>query len=198
MIPRVQALVGEMAEHRARFEAFSRSLSPDELATPVPGAPWTAFDYIAHLATIEALINPWFGAMVGAPVSAPSEVPPPQPFDLDDWNEAIVARRGGRSLDDIFEEAARNRETYIANLEQMTDEQLDTKVPFGGDRRVINLPPVLVPLHRLLAGIAIHDPMHTRDILRALPHRGEDPGVREWLDGVDLSRIDPEMAARRA
>jgi hypothetical protein len=198
MVPRVQAFTDEMADHRVRFEAFCRSLSQEELATPVPNAPWTVFDYIAHLATIEALINPWFGAMVGMPVTPSQEVPPPRPFDLDDWNEAIVARRAGRSLDQIFEEAAANREQYVANLERMTDEQLDSKVPFGGDRRKIDLPPVMVPLHTVLAGIAIHDPMHTRDMLRALPQRADDPGLREWLDGVDLSRIDPEMAARRA
>jgi hypothetical protein len=198
MVPRVEAIITEMAHHRTRFEAFCRSLSAAELRAPVPNAPWTVFDYIAHLATIEALINPWFGAMVGAPVIEKPEVPPPQPFDLDDWNEAIVARRAGRSLDEIFSEAAVNRARYNANLARMTDAQLDSKVPFGGDRRVIDLPPVLVPVITLLRGIAIHDPMHTNDMLRAIPERQTDPLVRDWLDDVDLSRIDPEMAARRA
>jgi hypothetical protein len=187
-----------MAEHRARFEAFCRLLSPEELTTPVPSAPWTVFDYIAHLTTIETLINPWFGAMVGASGIPLPEVAPPQPFDLDDWNEAIVARRQGRSLDELFAEAAANRQRYVEIVSRMTEQQLDTKVPFGGDRRVIDLPPVMVPVISLLTGIALHDPMHTQDILRALPHRRSDAAVSEWLDGLDLSRIDPEMAARRA
>ncbi len=196
MVPRVQALLDEMAEHRVHFKTFCRSLSDEELATPIPNAPWTVFDYIAHLATIEALINPWFGAMVGAPPAGKPEVAPPSPFDLDEWNEAIVERRHGRTLDEIFEEAARNREAYAANLSKMTDAHLDTKVPFGGDRKVINLPPVIVPLSNLLTGIALHDPMHTLDILRALPNRR--PAVAAWLGSIDMSRMDPEMVARRA
>jgi hypothetical protein len=196
MVPRVQALLDEMADHRVRFEAFCRSLSDRELATQVPGAPWTVFDYIAHLATIEALINPWLGAMVGAPPAGKPEVAPPQPFDLDEWNEAIVARRHGRSLDEIFAEAAQNRERYAENLSKMTDAQVDMKVPFGGDRKAIDLPPVIVPLSSLLTGIALHDVSHTLDILRALPARRA--GIAGWLDSVDFSRMDPEMAARRA
>ena len=196
MIPRIQSLLDEMADHRVLFEAFCRSLSDEELAAQIPNAPWTVFDYIAHLATIEALINPWFGAMVGAPPAAKPEVPPPSPFDLDEWNEAIVARRHGRTIDEIFAEAARNREAYAANLSKMTDAHLDTKIPFGGDRKVINLPPVIVPVYSLLTGIAIHDPMHTHDILRALPNRR--PDIADWLAAVDMSRMDPEMAARRA
>lgn len=198
MVPRTEALLAEMADHRVRFEAFCRSLTADELATPVPDAPWQVADYIAHLATIETLINPWFGAMAGITGVPRPEVAPPQPFDLDDWNEAIVARRHGRSLDEIFEEAAENRRWYADVVGKLTDEQLDSKIPFGGDRRVIDLPPVMLPLVDVLTGIAVHDPMHTQDILRALPQRRDVPAVREWLDGVDMSRLPPEMAARRA
>ena len=196
MVPRAQSLLDEMAHHRARFEPFCRSLTPEELAMPIPGAPWTVFDYIAHLATIEALINPWFGAMVGSPTPVSTEVPPPSPFDLDEWNEAIVARRHGRTLDDIFAEAAANRARYIENISKMTDANLDAKIPFGGDRKVINLPPVIVPLSNLLTGIALHDPLHTLDILRAIPHRR--PDIADWLAAIDMSRMDPEMVARRA
>jgi hypothetical protein len=193
----VDALLAEMAHHRVRFEAFCRSLTSEELATPVPDAPWTVADYIAHLATIEALINPWLAAMAGvAGIPAP-EVPPPTPFDLDDWNEAIVARRAGRSLDEVFEEAAENRQRYADILGALTDRQLEMEIPFGGDRRVIDLPPVMKPLLTVLTSVALHDPMHTLDMLRAIPQRRDDPGVSEWLASVDISRLDPEMAARR-
>jgi hypothetical protein len=198
MVPRTEALLAEMAEHRTRFEAFCRSLSAEELARPVPDAPWTVFDYIAHLATIETLINPWMGAMAGVTGIPLPEIAPPQPFDLDDWNGEIVVRRRGRSLDDVFAEAAENRKRYADIVGRLTDEQLDTKVPFGGDRRVIDLPRVMVPLINLLTGIALHDVTHTQDILRALPERREDPLIADWLAGVDMTRVDPEMAARRA
>lgn len=198
MVPRIQALLFEMAEHRARFEAFCRSLTNEELAAPVPDAPWTVADYIAHLATIETLINPWLGAMAGVQDVPRPEVAPPQPFDLDDWNEAIVARRNGRSLDEIFAEAAENRRMYADIIGRLTEEQLDSKIPFGGDRRAIDLPPVMVPLFKVLTGIALHDPMHTHDMLRAIPERRQDPAIEEWLGSVDMSRVPPEMAARRA
>lgn len=198
MVPRVEALLAEMADHRVQFEAFCRSLTPEELATPVPDAPWTVADYIAHLATIEALINPWFGAMAGVSGMPAPEVPPPTPFDLDDWNEAIVTRRASRSLDEIFAEAGENRRRYAEILRVLTDQHLDMEIPFGGDRRAIDLPPVMKPLFTVLTNVALHDPMHTLDMLRAIPHRRDDPGVSDWLAGVDMSRIDPEMAARRA
>lgn len=197
MVPRVEAILSEMTDHRARFEAFCRSLTPQELATPVPDSPWTVFDYIAHLGTIELLINRLMGPMVGATDMPRADVPPPQPFDLDDWNEAIVERRHGCTLDEVFAEAAENRERYASVLSKMTDAHLDMSIPFGGDRKKIDLPPVIVPLHTVLAGIAMHDATHTRDILRALPQR-RTPRIDEWLAGLDLSRVSPEMAARRA
>lgn len=197
-VPRIQTLLNEMESHRIKFEAFCRSLSEEELARQVPDSPWTVFDYIAHLATIESLINPWFGAMVSVKDIPRADVKPPQPFDLDDWNEAIVATRHERSLDDVLAEAAENRARYTGLLEKMTDDQLDAKVPFGGDRKKIDLPPVLVQFHSILSGIAMHDATHVRDMLRALPERAGDPDLRAWLRDLDLSRVSPEMAARRA
>ena len=172
--------------------------SEDELAAPVPNTPWTAFDYIAHLATIEALINPWFGAMTGAPTPPPTEVPPPRPFDLDEWNEAIVARRHGRTLDDVFTEAAANRAAI--HRQPRTHDRRPARLPHphSAATAAIDLPPVMIPLHDVLTGIALHDPMHTHDILRALPHRATDPAVAAWLATVDLTRTNPEMRARRA
>jgi hypothetical protein len=78
----------------------------------------------------------------------------------------------------------------------MGDDQLDMQIPFGGDRKVIDLPPVMIRLEELLWGIAMHDPMHTEDLVRALP--GREAELRPWLDSVDRSRVSPEMAARRA
>lgn len=195
VVPRAEKLLDEMADHRARFEAFCRTLSPEELGTRVPDSPWTVRDYIAHLSTIETLINPWFGAMAGVTGVPAPDVPPPAPFDLDEWNEAVVANRDGRPLDDIFQEAAENRRRYSEIVSRMTDQHLDTKVPFGGDRKAVDLPPVMVTMVGLLTGITLHDPMHMQDILRALPQRRQD--AAGWLDQVDMSRMDPEMVARR-
>jgi hypothetical protein len=184
-----------MARNRAEFERFCRSLTPDELRTQVPGAPWTVHDYIAHLATIDALIAPWLGAMAGVRGMPAPEVPPPVPFDIDDWNELIVERRRDRSVEELLVEAAETRANLARAIEALTDEKLDMMIPYGGDRKVIDLPPVPVQLGKLLYAVSLHDMTHTMDIIRALPER--EPDVREWLASGDFSRVPEEVAARR-
>ena len=192
---RVQPILDEMARHRERFEAFCRSLSKLELATQVPDTPWTVHGYIAHLCTIDSLISPFFGPMVGIADIPPPDTAVPVPFDIDEWNEAIVPKRAKASLDDLFVEAARHRANYVRVVEALSDAHLDSMVPFGGDRKVIDLPATTVQLESLLWAIALHDPNHTQDILRALPNREAD--VREWLASVDFGRVPEEITARR-
>ena len=50
----------------------------------------------------------------------------------------------------------------------MDDAQLDMMVPFGS-RRATNLPDAPVTLRSVRWAIAVHDPNHTQDILRAMP-----------------------------
>src|SRR6266496_3701881 len=85
---------------------------------------------------------------------------------------------------------------YVRVLSALSDEQLDMMIPFGGDRKVIDLPPTQVRLEDLLWAIALHDPSHTQDILRAIPQR--EPDVRDWLASSDFARIPEEITARRA
>jgi hypothetical protein len=193
--PRAQAILDEQARHRVEFEAFCRSLSTGELASPVPDAPWTVHGYIAHLATIDALISPFLAPIVGVTDVPRPEIPPPSPFDIDEWNEGIVPLRAGTSVDELFAEAAQHRAVFAGLLAQLSDQNLDMMIPFGGDRKVIDLPATMVRVEDLAWTIAIHDPMHTQDILRAIPHR--EPDVREWLDSVDFD-VPEEIAARRA
>jgi DinB superfamily len=192
---RKHAILDEMARHRERFRMFCRSLTPDELATPVPNSPWTVHDYIAHLATIDSLISPFFAPFVGISDIPPPDPPPPVPFDIDEWNETIVPRRADVSVDELLAEAARHRTNYLRVLEALPDEQLDAMIPFGGDRRVIDLPATQVRLEDLLWAIALHDPNHTQDILRALPAR--EPDVRDWLASVNFTRVPEAITARR-
>jgi len=193
---RKQVILDEMARHRERFEAFCRSLTAEEIATPVPTTPWTAHGYIAHLATIDSLISPFFSRFVGITDIPLPDPPPSVPFDIDEWNEAIVPLRASASLDDLLSEAARHRANYVRVLEALPDSQLDAMVPFGGDRKVINLPATQVRLEDLLWAIALHDPNHTQDILRALPSR--EPEVRDWLASAAFARVPEAITARRA
>jgi hypothetical protein len=195
-LPRVQAILDEQARHRERFEAFCRLLSDEELAEQVPGTPWTVHGYIAHLATIDSLIVPFLAPLVGITGVPAPEVPPPSPFDIDDWNEAMVLLRAGAALEELLSEAGRHRAEYVRVVSVLSDEQLDMMIPFGGDRKVIDLPPTQVRLEDLLWAIALHDPNHTQDILRAIPQR--EPDVRDWLASSDFARIPEEITARRA
>jgi hypothetical protein len=106
---RAQAILDEQARHRERFEAFCRSLTDAELAERVPGTPWTVHGYITHLATIDSLITPFLAPLVGVTDVARPEVPPPSPFDIDEWNEAMVPLRAGASVEELLAEARKHR-----------------------------------------------------------------------------------------
>jgi DinB superfamily len=189
------AILDEMARHREQFKAFCRSLSPEEMSERVPGSPWTVQDYIAHLCTIDGLLCRFFGPAVAIMDMPPLDVAPPTPFDIDEWNEAAVEKRCGASLEELFDEAVRHRATYIRILEALPEGQMGMMIPFGGDRKVIDLPATTVRLEDLLWSIALHDPNHTRDILRALPNR--EPELREWIASADFERVPAAITDRR-
>ena len=196
MNPRTRLVVDEMARHRVQFEHLCHDLSAAELAATIPGSHWSVKDYIAHLCTIDALIAHAFAAQVGQQAPMP-DIPYPQPFDIDDWNEAAVRSRADRSVDDLLAEGATNSEYMRNAISAMTDEHLDRIIPYGGDRKTLNLKPSMVRFGGLLWGIAVHDPTHTRDILRALPERAEQPWIQEWLGSVNESMIPAGVKEQR-
>ena len=196
MNPRTRLVVDELARHRTQFEWFCRSLTGEELATPIPASPWTVKDYIAHLSTIDALIANGFGGMVGV-TAPPLDVPLPQPFDIDDWNEEIVRKRTGLTVEELLAEGRKHRALLVTLVEKLTDEQLDMVIPYGGDRKVLGIPPTPVRFGGLLWGIAIHDPTHTQDILLALPGRAAQPAIAEWLASVNDSLIPQGVREQR-
>ncbi len=193
---RTRLVTDEMARHRVQFEELCRSLTPSELATPIPDSHWNVKDYIAHLCTIDALIAAGFSPMVGLTAPQP-DVPLTQPFDIDDWNEAAVRQREDSSIDALLDEAAVHRARMVAAIEKMTDAQLDQVIPYGGDRKATGLPPTPVRFGGLLWGIAIHDPTHTRDILRALPRRAEEAWINEWVSSVSDAIVPQGVREQR-
>ncbi|GIW16944.1 DinB family protein [Tepidiforma sp.] len=193
---RVQLVIDEFERHRRQFAHLCRSLTAEELGAVVPGSHWTVKDYIAHLCTIDGLIVPRWAAMVGQQAPLP-DTPIPNPFDIDDWNEAAVRSRRDRSIEELLEEAALHRERLLRAVAEFTDAHLDQEILYGGDRKVLNIPPSRVRFGGLLWGVAIHEPTHTRDILRALPRRAEEPWVREWLASVSDSLIPQGVREQR-
>jgi hypothetical protein len=177
---RARLIVDELARHRVQFEHLCRSLTADELATQVPDSHWTVRDYIAHLCTIDGLIAAGLGPRFGVTVPLP-DVPRFDPFDIDDWNDAAIRARSSATIDELLDEARRHRENLLTSIVRLTDADLDREVTIGGDRKVIDLPRRRGRYGGTLWAIAIHDPTHTLDIVRALPHRAEQGWVRDWL-----------------
>jgi len=196
MNPRARLIVDELARHRVQFEHLCRSLDPDELKAVIPDSHWTVKDYIAHLASIDGLIAAAFGPMVDLAYPQP-EPPLPRPFDIDDWNEGAVRQRESHDIEALLGEAAGHRANMAAAIERMTDANLDLVIPYGGDRKTLGLAPTNVRFGGLLWAIAIHDPTHTQDIVRALPHRAAQPAVGEWLASVNDSSVPEGVKEQR-
>ncbi len=182
MVPRAQAAVASLADERTRLERFARSLTAEELDRPVPGTVWTVRDFIAHVATLDAAYIGWFTALAGGPDPGGHRGSPG--FDVDAFNEAAVAERRGRSLDDLLREGAALRARLVAVIARFTEAKLDSTIRFGGDRK---RPPVDLPLGQFLAGWARHDAIHVADMLKALPERRKDPEIVAWLARPDVA-----------
>ena len=176
---RMQKTIDTIKNERRRFETFCRSLSDEELARPVPDSTWIVRDFIPHLGTLDTELIRWFEGVANGVPDAIERDADGRRFKLDAWNDRTVAERRQWTLDEIFAEAAANRERLIVTLERLTDEQTDTVARMGGDSK---RPPADVPLKLFLAGWAHHDAVHVADMLKALPERADDPEIRAWLD----------------
>lgn len=196
MNPRIQLVIDEFARHRRQFVTLCHSLSATELATTIPRSHWTVKDYIAHLCTIDGLIVPGFAARTGGSAPFP-DVPMPNPFDIDEWNDAAVRARSNASIEELLAESDVHRERLLTSTAKFTDADLDAIIDYGGDRKSLNLPKSKVRFGGLLWGIAIHEPTHTRDIIRGLPGRVEEPWVAEWLASVSDSLIPQGVREQR-
>ncbi len=175
----VQRVVQSIREHRQKFERFCRSLSEEELGRPVPESSWIVKDFVSHLGALDPEMAHSFEAAAGGRPEEASRTVEGLPFDLDAFNDARVAERRQWPLERILEEASRNREALIETLERLTDEDIGQVLHFRGDnkRSAADL-----PLKVFLLGWARHDPIHTVDILKALPERASDPELTAWVD----------------
>jgi hypothetical protein len=177
--------------NRERFEAFCRSLSDEELERPVPNSTYRVKDFASHLATLDPELVRWFEAVREGRSDEPSRSADGSPFDVDKFNDAVVAERRDRSLDEILEEAAANRKRLLTTLEALDDEAIERTVHFSGDNK---RPPADVPFKLFLFGLARHDPIHVADMLKALPERADDPELRAWLDDPAVKWYQNAMA----
>ena len=122
----VAAIITGLDVDRARFESFSRSLSLEELARPVPNSSWVVKDFISHLATIDRTVEQMFRAVHNGTQGAPrSETRAGGDWNIDSWNDGQVAERRERTVDEILAEAALTRASIEEAMGQFTQADLD-------------------------------------------------------------------------
>jgi hypothetical protein len=171
-----EKVIEQIIENRTKFEAFCYSLSEEQLDRPVPDSTWLVRDYASHLATLDPAMAQLFQATArGSRMTAPDG----GRFDIDAHNEPLVQARRTWPMAKVLEEGARERADLIAALRLITDEQTQGMMHFAGDTKRSEGE---IPFGLFLAGWAWHDPIHTADMLRALPERQADADLKAWLE----------------
>lgn len=173
----IAQVVVAIRENRRKFEEFSYSLSEEELARPVPDSTWIVKDFATHLATLDTLLDDLLGLVVRGGQIDMSRDSHGAAFDIDAWNDAQVAARRGRPIAELFAEAATNREKLIETLGHLDEEQIGRSMHYIDSKHGA----ADFPLKAFLVGWAQHDPMHAADMLKALPGRADDAGLKAWL-----------------
>ncbi len=177
MILAVEEVMNELDGHRLQFTVLSRWLTPEQLERPVPGSTWIVKDFISHLATIDGPVGEMFKTMHegGDPGIRTSDG---ERFNVDTWNDSKVQDRRALTVDQILEEAARERTILRGHLSRFTTDDLKKTLKFQGDGK---RPPSEIPLAAYLKGWCKHDVMHAQDMMRAMPE-GMTPRLEHWFD----------------
>jgi uncharacterized damage-inducible protein DinB len=187
----VLKLVDRFKQNRVQFIDFCRSLSKEELERDVPDSTYTVKDFVSHLGTLDPALTQQFDALAAGRAEAIGRREDGEPFDIDRYNDALVAERRGWTLDRILEEAAQNREQFLAALAKLKDEQIGQTMRFTGDNK---RPPADVTFEVFLKGLTRHDAIHVADMVKALPERSEDPAIKQWINDVVVQWYQKAMA----
>src|SRR5262245_22167597 len=126
----IERVAQQFRANRERFEEFCRSLSDEQLERPVPNSTYCVKDFASHLATLDTELVRWFEAVREGRSDEPSRSADGSAFDVDQFNDAVVAERRNWSLDRIFEEAAANRARLLVALEALDDGAIERTVHF--------------------------------------------------------------------
>ncbi len=188
----IEQLIPVIRENRRRFEEFCLSLSEEELARAVPDSTWIVKDFASHLATLDTVFNRYMGTLERGGQFSMTQDADGAPFDLDVWNDAEVAGLRSRSIRQIFEDAATNREQLITALSRLDEEHVARLMHFSDPKRGT----ADFPLKAFLVGWAQHDPIHVADMLKALPERADDADLKAWLANPFVSGYQASMSTK--
>ena len=123
---------------------------------------WSIKETLAHLASAEGSHRQVAQAIAAGQTVDVSD------FDLDTWNAARVAKRRQRSMDEILEEMASERQRTLSALRDLEGEALDREGlhPALGETTVL----------RVFRIVPIHERWHLKDIKQLLEEQREQPG----------------------
>lgn len=183
--------IDRFRQNRTRFVDFCRSLSEEELARPVPDSTYTVKDFASHLGTLDPAMTRQVEALAAGRIEGIGNGEDGTPFDIDRYNDALVAERRDWPLEKILEEAAENRERFLGALANLEDEQIEQTMHFTGDNK---RPAGDISYKLFLRGLTRHDPIHVADMVKALPERAEDPAIKEWLNDTAVQWYQRAMA----
>ena len=186
----VEQVTPVIRENRRKFQEFCFSLSEDELNRPVPDSTWVVKDFVSHLSTLDSLFIGYVGRLERGEQISMTQDADGATFDLDAWNDAQVAERRSWSIQQIFDEAATNRDALIAGFGTLDEEQVGRLMHFSDPKRGS----ADFPLKAFLVGWAQHDPIHVADMLKARPERASDAALQAWLANPFVSGYQTAMS----
>jgi len=155
-----ESLLHALDDARERVDAAIASVPDaawDEVIHTGDGA-WTRRQLLAHMAAND--LRQLIRIRVGAGIPLPSD---PEDYeaqaDVHTWNQARVAERANRSIEDLRLELRINRDRLIALLIGLTNEQRDRKMPFRGQP---------TPLTDMVPTLLGHLDQHAEELLHGL------------------------------
>ncbi len=156
---RVRILIDKLAATRQEMLQTIEGLDKGALTWQPGDGRWSIKETLAHLASAEGSHR-----QVAQAIAAGQAVDLAD-FDLDTWNAAQVAKRRQRSIDEILEEMAAERQRTLSALQDLEDEALDGQGlhPALGETTVL----------KVFRIIPIHERWHLKDIKQLLEEQRE-------------------------
>lgn len=148
-------LVKRMRTTRAEFERLLEELEPNQMTQSGVAGGWSVKDMLAHIAWYQREEAELFGE-TGVEASPLWEVP------QDPRNELLFEQNRDRPLDEVLTEFRQAFEKFLAVVERLSDEDLNTLGRFPGTS--VERPP--------WRAIAVHSYDHDREHIEM---------IRTWL-----------------
>jgi uncharacterized damage-inducible protein DinB len=159
---RIRTLIDRLAAARGEILQTIGGLDEGAMTWKPGDGRWSIKENLAHLASAEGSHR-----QVAQAIAAGQTVDLLD-FDLDTWNAARLAERRQRSMDEILQEMATERQHTLNALQDLEDEALDRQGlhPALGETTVL----------KVFRIIPIHERWHLKDIRQLLEEQGKQQG----------------------